>query len=200
MHDVVPRGRNRRRRLRRKPALAESEKTRRRKAQAWRSRTRRLAWSRPAWRSRRTSPKPLPRAEASEAPSPDTFTLGGPESPSHDQRLRRASPDRTTRRTCRLPSIAPTRIRSAVTIRGIDDELCFQPREPKRPVQAPPPAVEEESFQPTDPERQIRRTKSEILYARARGDATISSLPSSRGSHRRAGAFRGRSRRQQMSP
>ncbi|HEV8059135.1 MAG TPA: Rne/Rng family ribonuclease [Gemmataceae bacterium] len=35
---------------------------------------------------------------------------------------------------------------------GIEDELCFQPREAKRPAQATPPPAVEESFQPTEAE------------------------------------------------
>jgi ribonuclease E len=48
---------------------------------------------------------------------------------------------------------------------GIDDELCFQPRQPKRREQAPPPPVEEEvTFQPREPKRAPPAEAEEVTF------------------------------------
>jgi ribonuclease E len=97
-------------------------------------------------------PEAAPGAEPSEAASSDSFTPESSETAAHDE----APPPRE-------PGADDSPYMSGAEHRtdkdplgshdsGIDDEICFQPREPRRPIQAPSPPAVEETFQPTEPE------------------------------------------------
>src|SRR5439155_1554311 len=101
-------------------------------------------------------PEGAPPEGAEGGPAPEPSTMSGPDAATHES----APPPRE-------PGADDSPYMSSAEHRtdkdstdhgdsqggsGIDDELCFQPREPKRPAQAPPPAVVEEYFQPSEPE------------------------------------------------
>ena len=98
-------------------------------------------------------PENTPPASPQEGGSPESFTMSESESqpPESSPPPREPGADDSPYMTSaeHRTEEDPTESRGSQGESSIDEEICFQPREPRRPVQAPPAA--EESFRSAEP-------------------------------------------------